>query len=92
MKVAVLSLIDGFVNEVSILEIEPSILNLTLIGPITLLNDYTFLVPLKNRDVVKEVCKLGTFKVATKDGPCTLRLSPWSVKLGADGKTSGEGQ
>lgn len=35
-KVAVLSLVDGFVNESIILEVMPSIINLDLLEPITL--------------------------------------------------------
>lgn len=58
-KVAVLSLVDGFVNESSILEVAPSIFNLDLSGPIIPLNDCMFLVPLKNREEVKKVYKLG---------------------------------
>lgn len=91
-KVAVLSLVEGYVNESSVLEVAPTIINSTLAGPITPLNDCSFLIPLANREEVREVCKLGSFKVATKDGPCTLKLSPWSAEIGADGRASGSGQ
>lgn len=84
-RVAVLSLVEGFINEASVLEVAPTIINKSLAGPITPLNDCCFLVPLANREEVKEVCRFGTAKVATKDGPCTLRISPWSAEIGADG-------
>lgn len=90
-KIAVLSLVSGYVNECSILEIVPSIINLKLAGPITPLNECSFLVPLANREEVKEVSKMGTFAANTKDGPCTLRIAPWSAELGAEGRASGEG-
>lgn len=51
-----------------------------------------FLVPLKNREEVKEVCKLGQFKAATKDGPYTLKLSPWFAEIRTEGRASREGQ
>lgn len=82
----VLSLVDGYVNESTILEVAPSIINHALAEPLTPLNDCMFLVPLKNREEVKEVCKLGMFKMATKDGPCTMKLASYSAELGADGE------
>lgn len=91
-RVVVLSLEEGFVNEASILAIIPSILNRELVGLITPLNDCAFLVPLARRDEVKEVCKMGSFKVATKDVPCVLKLAPWLAKLGAIGRAVGDGQ
>lgn len=91
-RVAVLTIVDGYVNESSVLEVTPTVLNCTLVGPITPLNECSFLVPLGSRDEVKTVYKLGSFKVATKDGPCTLNIAPWSANLGADGRASGEGQ
>lgn len=91
-KVAVLSIVEGYVNETSVLEVVPTVLNCMLAGPITPLNECSFLVPLGSRDEVKTVCKLGSFKVATKDGPCTLNIAPWSADLGADGRASGDGQ
>lgn len=78
-KVVVLSLVDGFVNEASVLEVAPTIINMALAGLISPLNDCSFLVPLASREKIKEVCKLDNFKVATKDSPCTLKLAPWSV-------------
>lgn len=69
VKVTVLSLMNSFVNESSILEVMPSIINLALLRPITPLNNCMFLVPWTNREEVKEVCKLGQFKVVTKDDP-----------------------
>ncbi|KAH7681768.1 Zinc finger CCHC-type protein [Dioscorea alata] len=91
-SVVVVTIVEGFVNEGSVLEVVPSIINKCLAGPITPLSDIAFLIPLASRDEVKEVCKLGSFKVATKDGPCTLKLSPWSAEIGTAGRASGRGQ
>lgn len=88
----VLSLVVGFVNESSILEISPTIINRLLVGPIILLNECTFLVPLASKEEVKKVCNVGASWVITKDGPYALNLSPWSAKLGEDGRALGEGQ
>lgn len=90
-KVAVLTLVEGYVNEASLLEVAPTIINKSLAGPITPFNDCAFLVPLSSREEVKEVCGLGS-KVATKDGPCMVNLSPWSAEISADGRASGTGQ
>lgn len=87
-----LTLVDGAVNEASIIEMAPSIVNKPLAGPITPLNETAFLVPLASREEMKEVCKLGSFKVITKDGPCTMTMAPWSAEIEADGRASGEGQ
>ncbi|KAH7657856.1 Zinc finger CCHC-type protein [Dioscorea alata] len=91
-KVAVLSVVEGFVNDNSVLEIAPSIINMRMASPITPLNDNSFLVPLASRDEVKDVYKIGSFRVATKDGPCTLMLAPWSAEIGVTGRASGRGQ
>lgn len=91
-KVVILSIVEGHVNESSILEVAPTLLNVQLAGPITQVNESSFLVPLASRDKVKEVCKLGTFKASTKEGLCQLRVAPWSAELGLEGKASGEGQ
>lgn len=69
----------------------PSVINKSLAGLITLLNEVAFLILLACREDVKEVYKLGSFKVATKDGPCTLKISPWLAEIVAEGKASGEG-
>lgn len=91
-KVEVASVVSGFVNGSSILELLPSLVNRSLAGPLIPVNDSTFLVPLESREEVKEVCKLGSFKVNTKDGNCILKMAPWSAELGAKGKASGAGQ
>lgn len=54
-KVAILSIVTGFVNVKSILELAHSLINHPLAGLITLMNDCHFLVPLASREVVKEV-------------------------------------
>ncbi|KAH7691103.1 Zinc finger CCHC-type protein [Dioscorea alata] len=90
-KVAVLSIVEGNVNEASVLEVAPTILNRALAGPITPLNDLAILIPLASRQEVKDTYKLGKFRVATRDGPCTLSLSPWSTEIGADGRAVGSG-
>lgn len=91
-RVAVMSLEERFVNKASIQEIIPSILKRDLLEPITPLNNCAFLVLLTNREEVKEVCKMESFKVATKDAPCVLKLAPWLAELGAMGRASGDGQ
>lgn len=91
-KVAVLTLEEGFVNESSLLAVIPSLINVSLAGPISPLNDCIFLLPLMNREEVKELCKMGKFKAMTKDGQCVLKIAPWSAEIGAIGRVSGEGR
>lgn len=91
-KVVVLTLMEGFVNKASIVEVAPSIINKPLAGPITPLNEIALLFLLASREDVKEVCKIGSFKVVTKDGPYTMKISPWSAEIRADDRASGEGQ
>lgn len=75
-KVAIVSIIAGFINEKSVIEVLPSIINHQLASPIRLVNDCTFLVLVANREEVKEICKLDIMKVSTKDGGCTLKVTP----------------
>lgn len=91
-KVAVLSIVEGFVNEDSVLEVIPSVVNTKLAGPITPITKNSFLLPFANREEVCDMVKLGTFKVKTKDGPCSLKLAYWSAEFGAIGRVTGEGQ
>lgn len=91
-KVVVLSLEERFVNESNLLVFIPSIINRPHVGQITPLNECTFWILLASREEVKDVCKMGSFKAVTKDGPCTLKLSPWSADLGTDERASGVGQ
>ncbi|XP_039138075.1 uncharacterized protein LOC120275526 [Dioscorea cayenensis subsp. rotundata] len=91
-KVAVLSLVGGNVNEGSVLEILPSILNTKMAGPAVPLNENSFLLPFENRDVVREVVKLGSFDAMTRDGKCRLNLAHWTAELGTSGRADGEGQ
>lgn len=44
-----------------------------------------------SREKVKEVCKMGSFQVETKDGPYTLNLALWLAELGVNGRASGKG-
>lgn len=88
----VLSLIEGFVNDSNLLTVLPSIINRELTGPITPLNDCAFLLPMKSREEVKDLCRLGTFAASTEDSPCKLQVSPWSAEMGAVGRKSREGQ
>ncbi|KAH7657308.1 Zinc finger CCHC-type protein [Dioscorea alata] len=90
-KVVVLSLLEGNVNATSILEVAPAILNVATASPITPLTDCSFLVPLASRQQVKEVCKLGRFNAATKDGQCLLSIATWSAEFGVEGRASGRG-
>lgn len=78
-----LSLKDGSVNDSSILDIIPSIIDRKLAGLVTPLNELDFLVSLASREEVKQVCKMGTFRDLIKDGSCSLKLAPWSAELGA---------
>lgn len=55
------------------------------------MNECTFLVLLAKMEEVKEIYKMSTFKVDTKDGPCSLKVAPWSAELGADGRAAGDG-
>lgn len=71
-NVAIFSVVDGYVNDNSVLEVAPALINLPLAGPITLVNECTFLVLLASRAEVREVCKLGTLKALMKDGICSL--------------------
>lgn len=84
-KVAVLSLEEGFVNESNLLALIPSVINKELAGHIMPVNKCNFLLPLKSRDEVKDLYKLGNFTVMTKGGPCKVMLSSWSAELGAVG-------
>lgn len=71
-KIAVLSVVSGYVNEGSVLDVIPSILSTKLAGPPVPLNEAAFLLPFENRNKVREVVKLGTFDAMTKDGKCKL--------------------
>lgn len=71
-RVAVLTLTQGFVNEVNLLAVIPSIINKKLASPATPLNDCTFLLPMESREEFKDLCKLGS---ETKNGPCILNIS-----------------
>lgn len=91
-KVAVISVVSCFVNANSVIEILPSVITVSIAGPITPLNDCTFLVPLASKEEVKLVCKMEKVKASTKDGVCMLKLSPWSAELGVDGRAEGTGR
>lgn len=67
-KVVVLSLVSGFVNEGSVLEVIPSVLTIKMAGPIVSLNETSFIIPFKKRNEVRDVVKLGTFDIMAKDG------------------------
>lgn len=91
VKVTVMPVISGFVNEKSMLEVISSIVNYSIANSITSVNDYTFLVPLASIAEVKEVCKMDTMKISTKDRECILKTAPWTAELGADDKVTGAG-
>lgn len=57
------------------LEVIPSVLTVEMAGPIVLLNETSFLIPFENWNEVREVVKLGTFDIMTKDGKCTVDLA-----------------
>lgn len=75
---AIVSVVSGYVNERSVIEVTPFVFNRPFAGPITPVNDCTFLALMKSREEVNEVCKLGMMHVSTKDGKCSLKVSPWS--------------
>lgn len=81
-KVVVLSVVDGFINEESVMEIIPSIIPSKMAGPIIALNETSFLIPFESRDEVREVVKLGEFEAMTKDGKCKLNMAYWTRSLG----------
>lgn len=85
-------LTSGYVTVSALEEIIPSIINCTIAGPLTPLNDASYLIPLISRAEVKDACKLDAVTFATKDGRCSARLAPWSAELGAVDRASGEGQ
>lgn len=91
-KVVVLSVVRGQVNDGSVLEVIPSIINTKVVGPIVPLNESSFLVPFENRDEVCEMVKMGMFDVMTKDGRCSLNLAHWTAELGVLGRADGAGQ
>lgn len=74
-KVEVLSIVDGYVNKASVLEIIPSIVNAKLVGPIMPITDSSFLISYASKAEVRVVVKSGMFKVVTKDGPYLLKLA-----------------
>lgn len=92
VKVAVLFMMGGFVNEECVMEIIPSILSSKMAGPIMALKETSFLIPFESRDEVREMVKLGTFEAMTKDGKCQLSMVHWTAEFGALGRVDGEGQ
>lgn len=91
-KVAVLTLLSGYITDSALGEVLPSIINCSLAGSLTAVNDISYLVPLSSRAEVKEVCMLDVVTLATKDGRCTARIAPWSAEMGATDRAAGEGQ
>lgn len=91
-KVAILSIVGGTVNEASVLEVIPSIINAKIAGLIMPLNGTFFLVPFSSKEEVREVVKLGKFDAVTKDGLCMLNLAHWTEEIGAEDHAADEGQ
>lgn len=89
---AVLTILSGYVTDRALEEIVPTIINCTLAGPLTPVNDVSYLIPLSCREKVKEVCKLDKLTFTTKDGRCAARIAPWSAEMGAVDRASGDGQ
>lgn len=90
--VGILSIRKGQISEGVFFDAIPSVLNFPLSGPITLVNDDVFLLSMASKEEVKATCNLGTFKLSSKQGLCSLSISPWTIELGALGKVSGIGQ
>lgn len=91
-KVIVLSIIEGFVNEASILEVIPFVINTKLVGPIMPITENFFFLPFTRREDVHDVVKLKMIRVKKKDGPCSLKLAYWSAELGDSKRAAVEGQ
>lgn len=89
--VVVVTIISGYVTDLALDEVLPSIINRSLAGPLTPVNDNTYLVPLSCRADVKEVSKMEVMQFSTKDGVCSAKFAPWTVELGAVERASGEG-
>lgn len=91
-KVAIRTILSGFVMDASLEEVLPMVINFSLAGPLTPLNDNTYLVPLLSRAEAKEVCKMREVQFRIKEGLCSAKLEPWSAELGAIDRASGDGQ
>lgn len=91
-SVAILTVSSGQICEKILEKAIPLVLNSSLVRLITPLNDNAYLLPLNSFEDVEKVCKLGIFDLSSKQGLCTLSLSPWSSELGAWGKASVVGQ
>lgn len=74
-KMAFLTVSSGFITDSSLEEVFPSVIPFPLAGPLTLVTEDTYLVPLENKEEVKEVCKQGTLKITSKEGTCSLKLT-----------------
>lgn len=89
--VVVVTILSGYVSDVGLGEVLPSVINRSLAGPLTPLNDKMYLVPLASRAEVNEVSKLDVVQFTTKDGSCSAKLAPWSAEIGAVDRASGDG-
>lgn len=87
----VVSILSGYVTDAGMEEVLPDILNCSLAGLLTPLNDNMYLVPLSSRAKVKMTCKEEVVQFSTKDGVCSARVVPWSAEIGAVNRASGEG-
>lgn len=85
-----LLIVNGYINEANMLEVILSVVNMKLAGPITPITESSFPLSFANREEVRELVKLGIFKVTTKDGPCSLKLAYWSMELGVVGRMTGK--
>ncbi|KAH7689328.1 Zinc finger CCHC-type protein [Dioscorea alata] len=90
--VAILSLRSGQISENVLAEAIPNILNIPLKGPITPVNDDNYIIPLGSKDEVKMACSLGVFELSSKQGLCSMSISPWSADFGTLGRASGIAQ
>lgn len=91
-SVGILSLRTGQISESVLQDVIPSVLNVPLSGPLTPINDDVYLIPLATKEEVKAACLLGVFELSSKQGLCSMSISPWTAELGALGKASGSGQ
>lgn len=88
-KVAVLTVCLCFMTDNMLERVFLNVIKLSIAGSLMPVNDNMFLVPLTSREDVEEICKMGSFKISTKEGDCSLKLAPWSTELGAYRRTSG---
>lgn len=90
-SVLVVTILSGYVTDAALEDVLPSVINCSLAGPLTPVNDNTYLAPLSYRADVKEASKLDVTNFSTKDGVCSVKFAPWSAELGSLERADGDG-